>query len=150
MSEESEKRLPWVRLVIYLIIVGICGAVAAYELFYALAGDTTTATILAVGRTSPMRRTSTYWAEYEFFDADQVRHVGRSDFVHPTTKPFDLVEVQYLRHAPEMSRLAPSAAGGLCYGSVALLAVIVFVAEIVTRRRQQVRSEFRHRLRDEN
>ena len=129
------RRLPLLRLLVYLLILGACGAVAMWELYYALCSSTTTGTVIAVGRTS-RSRSAAYWADYEYFDADQARHVGRAT-VHPTTNPFDLVEVQYLRHAPETSRLPPSAAAGLCYGSVALLAIAVFVGEIVTRRRRK-------------
>lgn len=141
MTTESEQRLPLLRLAIYVVIAGICGFVAAWELYYLLGSDTTMATVIAVGRTSP-RRTAAYWADYEYFDEQQQRHVGRAS-VHPTTNVFDLLEIQYLRHAPQTSRPAPSLAGLLCYGSVALLAVVVFVGEIVTRQKRGRRTRRR-------
>jgi hypothetical protein len=141
MSETSRKPLPYLRLALYLVILGGCGAVAAHELYYAVCGDTVPATILAAGRTPGSLRNARFWAEYEYFDAQQVRHVGRADDVHPTTSRGDVVEVQYLRHDPETSRLAPSPAKWLCFGAVAFLAAVVFVAELAVRwpRRRRAR-----------
>jgi hypothetical protein len=140
------KPLPLLRLAIYVIGIVVCGSVAGRETFYALAGVTTTGTIVTVGRyvSKGSGRTSGFWGEYEYFDADNVRHVGRADsfsflpngVVSPTAHPGDAVDIQFLRHAPQMSRLVPSPLGGLCFGSVALLAAVVFVAEIVVRRRR--------------
>ena len=131
-----KERLPMLRLVIYLIILGVCGFVTLRELFYALGGDTTTATVRSVSKTSASRRTATFVAEYEYTDAGNNRHVGKAN-VHPTTRPFDVIEIQYLLHAPQISRPAPSPAGGLCFGTVALLALAAFLGEIAVRRRRQ-------------
>ena len=134
MSIASPRRPPFVRMLIYLVIVGICGGVAAWELGWWLGSNTTSATVLSVSR--PTRRSTFLRAEYEYLDEDQVRHLGTA-YVHPTTNPLDPIEIQYLRLAPDSSRLTSSPAAGLCYGSVALLAAVVFVGEIVTRRRRR-------------
>ena len=139
MTKRFYKPLPVLRLALYLLIFIGCGAVAGHELYYALFANTTTATILSAGRTAGSLRHARFWAEYEYFDAQQIRHVARADDVYPTTKPGDDVEVQYLRHDPQTSRFAPSPAGGLCYGAVALFAAFVFVAELAVRMRRHRR-----------
>jgi hypothetical protein len=139
MRGQAMKRLHLLRLAAYLVIVAVCGAVAGYEVYYALAGETTTGTIVSVGKGGGMSRSAQYFADYEYFDTQHVRHVAHARWVHPTTAVGDSVEVQYLRHSPETSRLAPSPAAGLCYGAVAILAAVVFVGEILIRRRSRRR-----------
>jgi hypothetical protein len=74
--------------------------VAAHEFYCYLCCDTTTATIVGVGRPALPSRTARYWADYEYFDAQQVKHVGRAEGVRPTTSRGDFVEVQFLRRRP--------------------------------------------------
>jgi hypothetical protein len=125
------------RLAAYLAIFGVCGAVTAYELYYAVFGVTTTATIIMFGKRGFAQRTTSYWADYEYVDTHGNVHVARADPVHPATQVGEEVEVQYLRHAPDISRLSPGPVKGLCFGAVALLAAVVFVAELVVRWRQR-------------
>jgi hypothetical protein len=128
-------------LVIYVLILLSCGAVAAHEFVYLLGADTTSGKILGVGKTSASLRHARYWADYEYFDADQVRHVGRAENVPPVTRAGQSIEIEYLRHAPATSRLAAPPAGALCYGVVAVLAASAFAGEIlVGRRRRWARS----------
>ena len=147
------KRLPLFRLAAYVLLFIVCGGVLGHELYFALASTSTTGTVLAVG-TPPNRalgrRASRIWADYEYFDADKERHVGRAysasfdlgGAISPSAVPGDSVEVQYLHHSPATSRLTPSPAGGICFGAVAALAVVVFVGEFVVRvRRRRKRSE---------
>jgi hypothetical protein len=149
MSPRPRGRLPLWRLAIYVVIFAACGYVAGRELFYALASTTTTGTVIALGKTGqPGSRFSRFWADYEYSDAQDDRHVGRAfSFTYSldasipsTTHVGDAVEVQYLRHFPESSRLRTSLAGGLCFGFMALFAATVFSAELVLRRRRPRRS----------
>jgi hypothetical protein len=138
----SKTPLPLLRLAIYLVIIAGCGGVAAYEIYYALAGEVTTATILTFGKPQGAPRNARFMADYEYFDDSQARHVGRTAWAPPTTKPGDQIEVQYLRHTPDTSRLAPSPAGFLCYGAITGLAAVVFVGEFVVRRRRRHRPKW--------
>jgi hypothetical protein len=135
-----------VRLGLYVIVFALCAAVAAREAYYFLAGTTTTGTVVAFGKTGqPGGRSSGYWADYEYFDAQGDRHVHRArsftfslDAAIPTTTQVgDSVEVQYLRYSPETGRLWTSPLGGICFGFVAMLSVAAFAAELwmCTRRR---------------
>jgi hypothetical protein len=145
------KPLPWLRLAIYAIGMAVCGGVVTREVYYALACTTTTGTIIAVGQNvrKDGRRSSSFWGEYEYFDADNVRHVGKaqsltllpSGNVDATTQPGEGVAVQYFPHAPERSRLVPTPLGCMCYGAVALLAVGVFVGELAVRSRRRRRRQ---------
>ena len=138
MNIAPRGALPILRLAVYVVIFGACGAVAAHEAYYWLAGTRTTAPVVAVSKTGPTTHALRYAADYEFLDLGQVRHTGHTDNALPTTNFGDEIEVQYLRHDPRTSRLAPSPAAGLCYGAVALLAGITFVAEWVVRRRRRL------------
>jgi hypothetical protein len=130
---------PLARLAVYVLIFVVCGAVACHESYYALSSNTTTATVLTVGKSGSGSRTARYWADYEYFDTQEGRHVGRLEGVPPATYPGDRVEVQYLRHAPQTSRRTPSQMPGLSYGAVALLSAVVFTAEIVVRRQRRTK-----------
>jgi hypothetical protein len=141
MSEPSTRRLPVLRLAGYVLVCGLCGAVASHEVYYALASNTTTATVLALGATPNAGRSARYWVEYAYFDTQRARHVGRAEGVYPSMRPGDGIGVEYLRHAPQTSRLTPSPALGLGYGAAALLAALLFAAEIVTWRRGQRRGD---------
>ena len=136
------RPLPWLRLFLYVVIFGVCGGVATYEGYCAAVGEITTGTVLRVITSRSVgRRNTQYWAEYEYFDALNGRHIGKARVV-PATNPGDVVEVQYNRFFPEQSRLAPSPAAGICFGSVAALALVVFVGEFVVRfRRARKRSD---------
>src|SRR5438094_1011430 len=127
MINATTSRLPLWRLAAYVLIVGVCGTVAARELYYGVAAQRTTATIVMMGQAGRGRAVR-YWADYEYFDGQQARHTNRADSVHPATNPGDAIEIQYLRSAPEVSRLAPSPAMGLCFGAVALVAGVVLGA----------------------
>src|SRR4051794_16989042 len=98
MSERANGRWPLLRLALYLLILGGCGAVAGYELYYAVAANSTTATVLAVSNPAPGQRALRYAAQYEYFDQLQQRHVARAEGVPPTTNLGDEIDVQYLRH----------------------------------------------------
>jgi formylglycine-generating enzyme required for sulfatase activity len=154
MITVPQKPLPLIRLAIYLLIVGVCGAVACRELYYALACESTTATVIAVGKTGrPGSRTSGFWAQYEYFDDPGERHLGRAESfnfsldatISPTVFPGDTLDIQFLRHAPQTSRITPSVIGGICFAAVAFLAGFVFAAELVVpwQRRRRARG---HRL----
>jgi hypothetical protein len=134
-SAEPPRPLPLVRLAVYVLIFTGCGAVAAYDAYYAASSTTTLATVRSVGAVRVgARGGASYVADYEYLDAQGVRHAGRAEGVPPVTRAGDQVEVQYLRHMPSSSRLAPSPVRGLSYGAVALLAAGVFAAEVVVRR----------------
>ena len=134
------KTLPWLRLVLYVVIFGVCGGVAGYEWYCAAVGEITSGTVLRVITSKvPMRGNTRYWAEYEYFDVLNGRHIGKARVV-PATNPGDVVDVQYNRFFPEQSRLAPSPAAGICFGSVAALALVVFVGEFVVRFRRRRKS----------
>jgi hypothetical protein len=136
MSEESRKPLPWVRLAAYVFIFAVCGAVVARELFYALGCNTTMGTIRSVGTSwVGARGGAVYFADYEYLDAQEVRHTGRANRVFPSMRAGTPIKVQYFRHAPASSRPAPSPVWVLSYGSIALLAAVVFAAEVVMWRR---------------
>jgi len=146
VARRSRKPLSLGRLILYVIIFAVCGAAAAREVYYALAGDITTGTVTWFGKNTRFAsRSSTYWAEYEYFDSQGTRHTGRASTftlsldaaIPATTHVGDAVEVQYLRHSPESSRLVPSPAGGLCFGFMALLAAVAFIAELAVRRRRR-------------
>src|SRR5882724_1344844 len=80
MSTVPPKPLPLLRLTIYLLLVGGCGAVACRELYYALAGESTNATVVAMGKTGrPGSRTGGFWAQYEYFDTQGEPHLGRAE-----------------------------------------------------------------------
>jgi len=137
------------RLTIYLLIVGVCGAVACRELYYALACESTSATVVAIGKTGrPGGRTSGFWAQYEYFDDQGDRYLGRAESFHfaldgtisPTVAPGDIFDIQFLRHAPQTSRITPSVIGGICFAAVAFLAGFVFAAELVVPWQQRERS----------
>jgi hypothetical protein len=81
------------RLTLHLIIFAVCGAVAANELYYLLASTNTTATILVVGRSKPPGRNASYWADCEYFDAQNTRFVAHTAWVNPTTHVGDTIEV---------------------------------------------------------
>ncbi len=50
MSGAFGQPPPWWRLAIYLIIFGVCGAIALYEAYSALTGEITTGTVLSAGK----------------------------------------------------------------------------------------------------
>src|SRR5207249_1746139 len=104
-----------------------------------LSSNLTTGTILSVGTSSQSLRSARYWADYEYHDADQLRHTGRADGVHPATHAGELVQVEYLRRDPATSRRAPPRAMGPTFGAVALLAAVVMGLEIWTWRRKHRR-----------
>src|SRR5437763_65541 len=104
MSREARKPLPVLRLVVYLLILAGCGALACHELFYWVFANNTEATVVMVGKTAGRPRSVRYWADFEYFDAQGNQHTGRFDNVHPATYPGDPIEIQYLRHAPEKYR----------------------------------------------
>ena len=140
MSKAANAPLPLWRLAAYVVILGVCGVLASRELYYAIAAERSTATVVMMGQAGRGRAVR-YWADYEYFDARQVRHVGRADSVHPATNPGDEIAVQYLRSTPEVSRVAPSPVMGLSFGAVALLAAVVLGAEVVTWWRRRRRRE---------
>jgi hypothetical protein len=133
---DGDLVVPFFRRTIYVLLFIGCGSVAGYELYFWLAGNVTAATVLRVGRTRLSLRNSRYWAEYEYFDQHGNRHIGHAAIVPPVTAAGEQIEIQYLRHEPETSRLAPSPAKALCFGAVALLAATVFTAEILVGRRR--------------
>jgi hypothetical protein len=147
-----EKPVPLLRLVLYTLIVGVCGTVACREFYYALACESTTATVVAIGWTKNARpgsrSSSGFWGQYEYFDTLGERHIGRAvSFTYtldgticPTTVPGDILAVQFFRHVPQISRVTPSATGGVCFAAVALLAGFVFAAELVVRWRRRLRA----------
>ena len=110
---------------------------AAREFSVRLASTLTTGTVLSVGTSSQSLRSARYSAEYEYHDAEQLRHIGRADGVHPATRAGDAVTVEYLRRDPATSRLAPSRGLGPAFGAVALLAGVVMGLEIGTWYRRQ-------------
>jgi hypothetical protein len=138
MSEASQKPLPLVRLAVYVLIFAGCGAVVVYEVYHALGCNSVMGTVRSVGSKSAggPRSGSYFFADYEYLDAAGVRHTGRANYVLATTRPGDQIEVQYFRHAPGSSRPLPSPVRALSYGAIALLAAVVFAAEILTRRRK--------------
>jgi hypothetical protein len=122
-------------LTVYAVIVAGCGAVMVREVYYALATTSTLATVRSVGSTRVgARGGATYHVDYDFLDAHGALHTGRGENVFPSIRAGDQVKVQYLRHSPTSSRLAPSPVRGLSYGAIALLAAVAFAAEIVLRR----------------
>jgi hypothetical protein len=151
MNAVPERPLPLLRLALYLLIVGVCGAVACRELYYALACESTTAAVVAIGKTGGKgSRTSGFWAQYEYLDDQGERHLGRAESfnfaldgtISPTVGPGDILDIQFLRHAPQTSRVTPSPIGGICFAAVAFLAGFVFAAELVVpwqRRRRRRR-----------
>ena len=151
MPAAFTKRLPLLRLVLYVLILAGCGGVVGHELYYAIRSTSTTGTILVVG--APRSRLvgpprNRIWADYEYFDSNQERHVGRAyaatfelaGTIPATAAPGDAVDVQYLAHDPKTSRLRPSPAGGICFGAVAALALAAFVGELAVRYRRRRRS----------
>ena len=141
MDEPSRTSLPWLRLLAYLLVLGVCGAVAGYEFYYLLLGVRTTGVVTAVGRTG-RTRTATFWAQYEYVDLHGERRAGKVNSVPPPTEPGDTLDVTFLPHAPEVSRVGVSVVKMLCFGGVAGLALVVFTAELVVR---QVRGRKRRR-----
>ncbi len=141
MTTRSDKPMPVLRLGVYLLILAVCGGVAAHELYYWLGGNIATGTILKVGKVTRLQRTFRFWADYEYFDHAHVRHVGRAENVAPVTRAGEQIVVQYLRHAPATSRPAASPAVAAWFGAVAGLAAITFVAEILIRRRRRTPAE---------
>src|SRR5438128_2336143 len=147
MSRRTKQPLPLLRLLFYLLVVSVCGFVAAREFYVRINSNTTTGTIRSVGTSSQSLRSARYWAEYEYLDAEQVPHTGRADGVPPATRAGDPVTVDYFRRDPATSRLAPSRGLGPTFGVVALFAAVVMGLEIWTWRRRQRR---RHREVDES
>lgn len=143
MSEESQKPLPLIRLAVYVLIVVGCGAVLAREVYYALGCDSALGTVRSIGTTRTSGRSAVYHANYDYLDAHEALHTGRAEYVFPNLEPGTRVRVQYFRHAPAVSRLAPSPVWALSFASIALLAIVVFAAEIVTRRPGWVKSWMR-------
>ncbi len=139
MTGTTIKPLPLWRMLAYVAVFVGCGAVAMHELYYAVAGSTTTGTIVSIVKMPGAGRSARFRSEYAFIDEQGVQHTAVATGIHPLMRIGDAVEVQYLRHAPESSRLAPSPAAGLCYGSVALFAAIVFAGEWIVRRRARPR-----------
>jgi hypothetical protein len=144
-----EKPLPLVRLSVYLLIAGTCGTVTCREVYYALACESTTATVVAIGRTKNAgpgsQSNSGFWGQYEYFDTQGERRLGRAvsftytldGTISPTNVPGDVLAVQFFGHAPQTSRVTPSPIGGICFAAIALLAGVVFVAELVVRWRRR-------------
>lgn len=134
-SASTPRPLPWLRLVIYVLILVGCGYVAGREAYFGLASNITEGTAVRLGSTGTGRGTR-YWAEFEYLDTQNAPHLLLVNPSHPATMPGDVAEVQYLRHAPSVSRLKPTLLMGWSFGGVAVLAVVVFVGEIVVCRRQ--------------
>jgi hypothetical protein len=137
---EAARPLPVWRLVLYVLILLGCGAVAAYESYYWFAADQISATVVGVGKASNSQRHARYWATYEYTGPDGIQYTGRVDGVPPVTQPGQTLEIQCLRQDLATSRLAVSPAAGVCYGTVAAMAVIAFVGEIVIRRKAKRRT----------
>src|SRR5882762_4110763 len=106
MEPVPEKPVPLLRLTIYLLIVGVCGAVACRELYYGLACESTNATVVAIGKADrPGSQTSGFWAQYEYFEDQGARHPGRAESfnfsldatISPTVFPGDILDSQFLR-----------------------------------------------------
>jgi hypothetical protein len=88
------------------------------------------------------------WGQFEYVDTQGERHLGRADSfsftldgtITPTTGRGDVLDVQFFRHAPQISRVTPSPIGGICFAAVAFLAGFVFVAELVVRWQRRIRA----------
>src|SRR5262249_1418616 len=109
MSDEPRKPLPLVPLAGYVLIFARFGGGVVREVYYALGCNSVVGTIRSVGTSwTGARGGAVYFAEYEYLDAQEVRHTGRANYVPPSTRAGAPVKVQYFRHAPASSRPAPS------------------------------------------
>jgi hypothetical protein len=139
MNREFLRTLPLVRLAIYVVVFVGCGAVVVREVYFAIRCTTTTATVRSVGSSTVTRggRAGYFFADYDYLDAEGIRHSGRANLVPAVTRAGDQVEVQYFPYSPASSRLTPSPVWGLSFAAIALLAAAVLAAEIGVRWRRR-------------